>query len=107
MVYIGDVVQVKGCDGYYVIVGRKDNNVGYGNCSYDEDFRLMPLSTLEAEEVYYITNDNEGTTINYRGLNPSEIFTKVEGVAPFEVTKETRYKVRRMKATAKTITVYE
>jgi hypothetical protein len=96
---IGDIVNYNDSEDIYVITGI-NNWEGVESTCYNRQYFVIPLSEIEDKE--YI-NEYEGLQIDVKGtVFP---FTNVEGVVPFRLTKEVRYKVERK--IPKTIVVYE
>jgi len=72
-----------------------------GSCSYDRKYKVCLLEEIQNKD--YIL-DEVGTWIQVKGIEFPDI-KRVEGIAPFEITKVASYRVRQKQT--KTITIYE
>lgn len=106
---LGRIITVGDDTTQYVVVGYKDNS-SYGDCSYNETYKLIKVEHLENEEFLtedVINNDRTGKVfrVHVTGIERTPSINEVKNVAPFELTKEVRYYVRRKEA--KQVTIYE
>jgi hypothetical protein len=96
-----EVVEIEGMPGQYIIYSCVDHE-NCGSCSYDRDYMLIPINALDGIEYF---NPDNMKMIFYKLRGLKNTIKKVEGVAPFKLTKETRVYVDRAKP--KQITVFE
>lgn len=70
------------------------NREDIGSCSYDRSYKLCLLEELE--DGLFTPEDFEklGYRVDIRGTSFPYI-KRVEGVAPFEITKVTSYRIRQ------------
>jgi len=89
MSFIGKVVTIEGKKGKYVVLDHKSNE-DYGSCSYDREFRIVPLEEIAGKGEIDVT---AGEVFKLRGTK----FTVhvLEDEAPFELTPVTVLTVRR------------
>ena len=85
----------------YVITGFK-NYETVGSCSYDRDYYLLPLNEMINKTKI---KENEGIKVEVRGMPKQFPLEEIKDEAPFELTKQINYIVRRKQP--KTITIFE